>query len=56
MVSIHSLKVGDKIQGIKYNKEVEGTITKIHPGAVVILVKNTDNLEVIDIDKVKKKL
>lgn len=54
MILIKNLKKGDKIEALKFNKKTIGIITKIHPGAVVIINEANDELEVIDADRIKK--
>lgn len=50
---VRDLKIGQLIQAVKFGKNIEGTITKKLPGAVVIRRNDNQQLEVVDIDRVK---
>ena len=56
MKSIKTLKIGDRIQAVKYGKNITGEITKKLEGSVVIIKDNNEELEVIDINRIKKNL
>ena len=54
MKFVKDLKVGDRIQAIKYGKTITGVITKKLPGSVVIENDANEAKEVVDIDRVKQ--
>lgn len=54
MISVKSVKIGNKIKASKGERMIEGVITKIYPGAVVIKLSNSEQLEVIDSNNLKE--
>ncbi len=54
MKFVRNLKIGNRIQAVKYGKNVSGTIESRLPGAVVITNDKTGKLEVVDVDRITK--